>query len=51
MERTRVETDAFTSIKIPMSLKRQLRILAAQKDKYVYQIIAELVYREAIKQK
>jgi len=44
--KTRQTNDEFTTIKIPESLRRQLRLLAAQKNKFIYQVIAELVVRE-----
>jgi hypothetical protein len=46
MKQTRIVEDSYTSIKIPESLRRQLRLLAAQKNKFIYQIIAELVWKE-----
>ena len=46
MKQTRPVEDSYTSIKIPESLRRQLRLLAAQKNKFIYQVIAELVVEE-----
>ncbi|GAB1431586.1 hypothetical protein MASR2M29_02110 [Spirochaetota bacterium] len=44
--KTRQSNDEFTTIKIPESLRRQLRLLAAQKNKFIYQILAEMVLKE-----
>jgi hypothetical protein len=44
--KTRQANDEFKTIKIPESLRRQLRLLAAEKNKFIYQVIAELVVRE-----
>ncbi|MBP7262827.1 MAG: hypothetical protein KBB32_01540 [Spirochaetia bacterium] len=44
--KTRQTNDEFTTIKIPESLRRQLRLLAAQKNKFIYQVIAEMAVRE-----
>jgi hypothetical protein len=46
MKQTRSVEDSYTSIKIPESLRRQLRLLAAQRDQFIYQIIASLVVQE-----
>jgi hypothetical protein len=46
MQQTRSVEDSYTSIKVPESLRRQLRILAAQKNKYIYQVIAEMLLNE-----
>jgi len=46
MKQTRSVEDSYTSIKIPESLRRQLRLLAAEKNKFIYQVIAELVFKE-----
>lgn len=43
---TRKESDPFKTMKIPASLLRQLRILAATKGVYLYQLVAELLVRE-----
>lgn len=44
--KTRQTNDEFTTIKIPESLRRQLRLLAAEKNKFIYQVIAEMAVRE-----
>ncbi len=44
--KTRQTNDEFTTIKIPETLRRQLRLLAAQKNKFIYQVIAEMVIKE-----
>jgi hypothetical protein len=46
MIQTKLVEDSYTSIKVPDSLRRSLRLLAAQKNKYIYQVIAELVVKE-----
>jgi hypothetical protein len=46
MKQTRIVEDSYTSIKIPESLRRQLRLLAAEKNKFIYQVIAEAVLKE-----
>ena len=46
MKQTRSVEDSYTSIKIPESLRRQLRLLAAEKNKFIYQVIAELILKE-----
>jgi hypothetical protein len=46
MKQTRSVEDSYTSIKIPESLRRQLRLLAAEKNKFIYQVIAEMVLKE-----
>jgi hypothetical protein len=33
-------------MKIPESLIYQLRVMAARKNKYIYQVVAELLLRE-----
>jgi len=44
--RTRNSSDSFKSIKIPASLLHQLRIIAASRDQYIYQLIASMLIRE-----
>jgi hypothetical protein len=46
MQQTRSVEDTYTSIKVPDSLRRQLRMMAARKDKYIYQVIAEMILNE-----
>jgi hypothetical protein len=46
MKQTRQVEDLYTSIKIPESLRRQLRLLAAQRDQFIYQVIASMVVKE-----
>lgn len=36
----------WKSIKVPMSLHQILKWMALQKSKYIYELIAELTYRE-----
>ncbi|MBN1519506.1 MAG: hypothetical protein JW923_05380 [Spirochaetales bacterium] len=43
---TRKTSDPYTTMKIPRSLLRQLRIQAALKNKFLYQLIAELLVQE-----
>ena len=43
---TKKVEDAYTSIKVPDSLRRQLRIVAAQRDQYIYQLIAQMLLKE-----
>jgi hypothetical protein len=46
MKQTRSVEDGYTSIKVPESLRRQLRILAAAEDRFIYQVIASMVLRK-----
>jgi hypothetical protein len=48
---TRKTSDPFQTMKIPASLLRQIRIIAAQKGKRLYQVVAEMVVREIEKNK
>jgi hypothetical protein len=41
--RTRPEHDHFTSIKVPDSLRRHLKLIAAKEDKHIYQVLADLI--------
>ena len=46
MKSTRSSGDPYTTMKLPSSLLHQLRILAARKNKFLYQVVAELLVRE-----
>jgi hypothetical protein len=46
MKTTKQNTDPYTSIKVPESLRRQLRILAASREQFIYQLIASLLLKE-----
>jgi len=46
MKSTRPSADQFTTMKLPSSLLHQLHILAARKNKYMYQVIAEMIVYE-----
>ncbi len=41
--KTRPIHDHFTSIKIPDSLRRHLKLIGAKEDKHIYQVLADLI--------
>lgn len=41
--RTRPEHDPFVSIKVPASIRRHLRLMAAKDNKCIYQVLADLI--------
>ena len=43
MKQTRQKHDSFTTIKIPLSLKKKLSIISAHRDEFLYQTIAYLL--------
>jgi hypothetical protein len=46
MKSTRSSGDPYATMKLPSSLLHQLRILAAKRNLFLYQLIAQLLVRE-----
>lgn len=43
VEKTRHSNDSYTSIKVPNSIRKHLRVIAAKEDRFVYQVLADMI--------
>jgi len=43
MTSTRTNEDIFTSIKVPESIRRHLKLIAAKEDRHIYQVLADML--------
>jgi hypothetical protein len=51
MKHTRRKDDKFVSIKVPAKLLRLLKQMAIDRNKFLYQVIAELIYNDISEKK
>jgi hypothetical protein len=41
--KTRQNEDLYTSIKVPDSIRKHLKLIAAKENRFIYQVLADMV--------